>query len=912
MSGRVVFSVNGREHSEQPGPGQCLRTFLRELGYFGVKKGCDAGDCGACTVHLDGKPVHSCILPALRAQGRSVRTIEGLADADGGLHQVQRAFIEAQGFQCGFCTAGMVMTTACLTETQRADLPSALKGNLCRCTGYRAIADAVAGVSNVEHEVLASPIGRSVPVPAGPRVVTGAERYTLDVAIPGLLHMKILRSPHPHARIRSIETAATLALPGVHAVLTHEDAPPRHFSTATHEDPKDDPWDTLVLDRTLRFIGQRVAAVIADSEAAAEAGCAALVVDYEVVPAVLGVDTARAPGAPVVHDKPGWPGLAAPERNICAEIHGEAGDVEAALAEADFIHCDTYVSQRIQHAHLETHCAIGWMDDGGVLTLRSSTQTPFLTRDTLCRVFDRPRDSIRVLTARVGGGFGGKQEIIVEDIVALAVLKIGRPVKLELTRTEQFSATTTRHAMRVTVRAGARRDGTLTALHLGVVSDAGAYGNHSWGTLHHGCNESVIAYRCPNKRIDGVAVYTNTVPGGAFRGYGLSQTNFAVESAMDDLAWQLGMDPLDFRRRNAIGPDDPLVAAGHGPEDVEIGSYGLDQCLDLVRAALERDPGAPPPSPEWRVGTGIAIGMLDTVPPRGHISEVVLCLAPDGIFDLAVGTTEFGNGTTTVHRQIAAAIIGLAPDRIRVAQSDTRLVGHDTGAFGSTGTVVAGMATSRAAEAMRAKLLAFAASHMQAERAECRIVAGGVSSGGTVMSFEAIAREARAAGETPQAEGRFDGTPRSLTFNVQAFTVAVNPPTGELRILRSVHAADAGTVINPEQCRGQIEGGVAMGIGAALFEGVDIDARGAVATSVFRNYHLPAFGDVPRTEVLFADTSDRIGPFGAKSMSEAPFNPVAAALANAIHDAIGVRPRATPFRPDRIYQSTPIMPLSER
>lgn len=895
--------VNGERHDERPRPGQCLRTFLRELGYFGVKKGCDAGDCGACTVHLDGVPVHSCILPAARAQARTVTTIEGLAAADGTLHPVQQAFVDAQGFQCGFCTAGMVMTVATLTETQKGDLPAALKGNLCRCTGYRAIADAIEGICNVTHGAAPEPIGCSLPAPAGPRIVTGSEPYTLDVRPAGLLHMKILRSPHPHARVVSIDTAAALALPGVHAVLTHEDAPPRYFSTATHEDPKDDPWDTLVLDQTLRFIGQRVAAVIADSEAEAEAGCAALRVEYEVLPAVLTTAAARRPGAPVVHDKPKWPGLAAPERNICAEIHGEVGDAAAGLAAARFVHEGTYRTQRIQHAHLETHCAIGWME-GGVLTLRSSTQTPFLTRDTLARVFDRPRDSIRVFAMRVGGGFGGKQEIMTEDIVALAVLKTGRPVKLELTRTEQFSATTSRHAMEVTVRVGADAAGRLTALHLDVVSDAGAYGNHSWGTLHHGCNESVIAYRCPNKRVDGLAVYTNTMPGGAFRGYGLSQTVFAVEQAMDDLARQAGMDPLDFRRLNAIGPEDALVAATHGVDDVQIASYGLDQCLDLVRAALARDAGAAPPSPEWRVGTGFAMGMLDTVPPRGHFSDVTLRLAPDGMFDLAVGTAEFGNGTTTAHRQIAAAALGggLDVSRIRVAQSDTRLVAHDTGAFGSTGIVVAGMATARAAEALRPALLAFAAGRMQADPDACRLTPEGVAAPGGAMTYAEIGRAAAEAGEVLEAEGRFGGTPRSVTFNVQAFTVAVHPPTGALRILRSVHAADAGTVINPEQCRGQIEGGIAMGLGAALFEGVDIDAAGAVATATFRNYHLPAFADVPRTEVLFAATHDSIGPFGAKSMSEAPFNPIAPALANAITAAIGVRPTATPFRPDRIYQ----------
>src|SRR5271170_5519007 len=282
----VTYQINGNAFSQSPRAGQCLRTFLRQLGHFGVKKGCDAGDCGACTVLLDGEPVHSCLIPAFRADGRAVTTIEGLA-ADGGMHPMQQAFLDAQGFQCGFCTAGMVMTAASLDQAQRRDLPRALKGNLCRCTGYRAIFDALAGVRHVEEAAPGEAFGRNLAAPAGPAIVTGRARYTMDVAIDGLLHMKILRSPHASARIASIDASAALAAPGVIAVLTHHDAPSRHFSTARHELYTDDPDDTLVLDPVIRCIGQRVAAVVAISEAAAEAACGLIRVTYEILPAVF-------------------------------------------------------------------------------------------------------------------------------------------------------------------------------------------------------------------------------------------------------------------------------------------------------------------------------------------------------------------------------------------------------------------------------------------------------------------------------------------------------------------------------------------------------------------------------------------------------------------------------------------------
>jgi aerobic-type carbon monoxide dehydrogenase small subunit (CoxS/CutS family) len=356
----MTFLVNGNRHDATPRPGQCLRTFLRELGCFGVKKGCDAGDCGACTVHLDGRPVHSCLVPAFRAEDLEVTTIEGLGSPDK-MHPMQQAFLDAQGFQCGFCTAGLVMTAATLDQAQRRNLPAALKGNLCRCTGYRAIADAIDGVCHVERPEAGSSVGRNLPAPAGLGVVTGRVRYTMDVPpdgeLAGMLHMKILRSPHPSARIMSIDTSAALALPGVAAVFTHEDAPPRYFSTARHEMYTDDPDDTLVLDSVVRHIGQRVAAVVAESEAIAEAGCRLIEVDYELLPAVFDPEEAMRPGAPIIHDKPLSSRIANPQRNIVAELHGHIGDVEQGFAEADVVHEGAYVTQRVQHAHLETHGA---------------------------------------------------------------------------------------------------------------------------------------------------------------------------------------------------------------------------------------------------------------------------------------------------------------------------------------------------------------------------------------------------------------------------------------------------------------------------------------------------------------------------------------------------------------------------
>src|SRR3984957_1932355 len=672
----MSFFVNGTQHEANPRPGQCLRTFLRELGWFGVKKGCDAGDCGACTVHLDGKPVHSCLVPAHRAEEAQITTIEGLGSPQG-VHPMQTAFLDAQGFQCGFCTAGLIMTAVALNQGQRRDLPAALKGNLCRCTGYRAIADAIAGKRHIERVEPGEATGRNLPAPGGLGVVTGRVRYTMDVPpngeLAGLLHMKILRSPHPSARIRSIDTTDALALPGVAAVLTHVDAPARYFSTARHEMYTDDPDDTLVLDPLIRHVGQRVAAVVAETEAVAEAACRQIKVEYEILPAVFDPEEAMNPGAPVVHDKPNSSRIANPQRNIVAELHGHVGDVEKGFAEADVIHEGVYVSQRVQHAHLETHGAIGWLDGYGKLHIRTSSQTPFLTRDALCALFDLPSDRVRVFAERVGGGFGGKQEMITEDIVALAVFKTNRPGKLEYTRQEQFSASTSRHPMRITVKVGSRRDGRLTALSMKMLSNTGAYGNHGPGVMFHGSGKSIALYRCPNKQVDSYAVYTNQMPSGASRDYGLSQTNFAIESAMDEIARKIGMDPFAFRRMNVIKPGDPMVSTEEDQHDVEYGSYGLDQCLDLVEQALKSGTDADL-SEDWLIGRGVAAGMIDTIPPRGHRAESRIRLTTEGVFELTVGTAEFGNGTTTVHGQIAASILNTTVQHIAIRQSDTELV----------------------------------------------------------------------------------------------------------------------------------------------------------------------------------------------------------------------------------------------
>ncbi|WP_197382247.1 molybdopterin-dependent oxidoreductase [Mycolicibacterium mengxianglii] len=914
----MTVRINGTPAAGSPRPGQCLRTFLRDNGHFEVKKGCDAGDCGACSVLVDGQPVHSCVFPAFRADDHDVTTVAGLGTPED-LHPMQRKFLEAAGFQCGFCTAGMVTTSAALTEEQLADLPRSLKGNLCRCTGYRPITDALRGASNTEKPAQGADVGRSLGAPAGIRVVTGTEQYTMDFTVPGLLHLAVLPSRVAHARIRRIDTSAAEAIEGVRLVLTHRDSPPVAFSTARHENRLDDPDDTYVLDDTVRFVGQRVAAVVADDLATAERACRAIVVDYEELPAVFDPDLARQPEAPQLHHGKGPESrIADPSRNVVAELHGEVGDLDAGVAAAHSgggaVVTGRWHTQRVQHSHLETHGCTGWLEepahDGperrtrGRLVIRSSTQVPFLVRDELCHLFGLDRDEVQVFTKRVGGGFGAKQEMLTEDLVALAVLKLGAPVRYEFTRSDQFTVAPCRHPFRIDVTVAADGRGVLTALGVEVLVDAGAYGNHTPGVMFHGCGESLSLYRCPNKRVDAQAVYTNNLPSGAFRGYGLSQMIFAIESAIDELARELGLDPFEMRRRNVVVPGDDFVDSHVAHDDLAFGSYGLDQCLDLVEAALHSGAGAQAPA-GWQVGTGMAAAMIATIPPRGHFADATVTTSGDDTYTLSVGTTEFGNGTSTVHTQLAANELRTTVDRILLRQSDTDAAGHDTGAFGSAGTVVAGLAVQRACAELRTRLIEAAAVIAGVSANACELGPHGVQCRERFIDFA----ELTAAGPVVGA-GRHDGTPRSVAFNVQGFRVAVDADTGVVRILQSVQAADAGVVINPQQCRGQVEGGVAQAIGGALYEQMVVGASGEVTTATLRNYHIPQLADLPVTEVLFADTYDEMGPMGAKSMSESPYNPVAPALANAIRDATGVRLHQLPMTPARVWRALRTAPAA--
>ncbi len=894
------YEVNDRLYSAEPKPGQCLRAFLRDLEVFGVKKGCDAGDCGACTVWIDGTPFHSCLVPAFRGEGHKITTIEGLSK-DGELHPIQKAFHDAQAFQCGYCAAGMMMTmaSAAFDDAHKTDLPHALKGNICRCTGYRSIVDALHGKSNIEEDVAGNALGASIPNPHTDAILTGKARYTMDIAMKGMLHLKVLRSPHAHARLKSIDKSRALAIPDVVAVYSWEDVPRRLYSTALHEDHLVDPDDTYMLDNVARFVGQRLVAVVAETEAAAEAGVRAVVIDYEILPAVFDPFAAMQPGAPLLHDK----NVVTQNGNLFCALQGEIGNVAKGFTEAEAVHEQTYSTTRVQHVHLETHGSIAYKGEDGRWHVRTSSQGPFAVLKKLAYLTGVPAREIHVYTERVGGGFGGKQEMVSEDLPLFATMKLGgRPVKWEWTREEEFIGATTRHQMTTRVKLGARKDGTLTAMEVHVVSNTGAYGNHGSETLAAAMGSPIATYRCDNKKGIGQVVYTNMTPGGGFRGYGASQSTFAIECAMDDLARLLNVDPIEIRRKNVVRPGDNIESIWGEPGDASFGSYGITECLDIVERQLKKGNGIAKPDGDWLEGTGMALAMLECGPPTEHRSSAEMKLLPDGTYHLACGTSEFGNGISTAIKQIAANILGVRAKDVSLTNADTDRSPYDTGTFASTGTVVAGKATHITAEAMRDDILDFAARTRGEARDRCRLDNDAVICGNRRI----LLTELHAAGA--KVNHRFTVgrraylSPRSIAFNVQGVRLAVHKVTGEVRILHSVHAADIGKPINPMQCRGQLDGAVAMGYGWALVENMVHD-QGHMVNPQLRNCRVPAFADTPHTEIFFADTVDTIGPLGAKSQGECAINPVAPAVSNALADATGVRYAHLPFAPDRLFSA---------
>jgi putative selenate reductase molybdopterin-binding subunit len=921
------LTINGEARTWTIAPGDLLLDVLRREGCFGVKRGCEKGECGACAVLLDGKTVNSCLMFAAQAEGRAITTIEGVAH-HGQLDPLQESFLDHGAVQCGFCTPGMVLGAKALLERHpdptEEQVREAMAGHLCRCTGYKKPVEAVlrtarSVVAPNGHAV----VGQNLRKVDGNKLVTGGPAFTDDIHLPGMLYGKILPSPHAHARIRHIDVSKARALPGVHAVLTYKDVPRVPHTTAGQAWPEPSPYDTYLLDSKVRFVGDRVAAVAAESRAIAEQALKLIEVDYQVLPAVLDMEQAMEPGVPVIHDEPDSTRIYDRERNIAGYILREIGSVEEGFRQADYIVEREFRTQRQQHAMLEPHVSICWLDADGRLVIRSSTQVPYHCRRQVAMILQLPVSRVHVIKPRIGGGFGGKQEMLLEDICGALALATRRPVKIEYTREEEFYMARSRHPQILRMKMGVKRDGTVTASQLTVLATTGAYGGHSTTVQGNTGSKVLPLYRTPNMRFECHVVYTNMPVAGAFRGYGCPQGFFAQETLVDEIAEELGIDPLEFHRRNVIrlGDVDRLSAQlGEGKEGLPrvVRSCGLPGCMESAAGAIgwaEKRSALPGQGGRNRRGVGMACTMQGSGIAGVDWASAFLKGNEDGSFYLQVGASDVGAGADTVLSQIAAETLGVTLDKIFISSGDTDITPFDVGAYASSTTIISGGAVKKAAEKVRSQVLQ-AASRMldtPVEWLDCANNEIFTTSGERkAISMTDLALQTMYKDKFQIMDGASHfNTDSPPPFCATFAEVEVDTETGQVQVLHLATAVDPGTAINPMQAEGQVEGAVTQGLGYALTEELVLDEKGRPVNPNFLDYKIFGAKDMPKLTTILVQTDEPLGPYGAKSISEVPINGPAPAIANAIYHAVGVRLRKLPIRPEDVLKALRAVPKEE-
>ncbi len=998
---KIVLQINGTDHEADIRPSQSLLQVLRSAGYFGVKHGCETGECGACTVLLDGKPTNTCVYLAAQANGHRILTIEAMGEhpeqgwrLTEGLHPIQQAFVESGAIQCGYCTPAMVLAARALLEQNpnpsESQVREALSGILCRCTGYlkpvQAILRAAARLRGEEVEPIdAGSSGIPAPadwlpmpdsgetsgIPAAPPEITTATRvmphiavapetvtwsrvgkpepkvdavklvqgkpaFAADLEMRGLLVAKVLKSPHAHARIKKIDASKARSVPGVAAVLTHLDVPRVAYSTAGQSDPIPGPLDCFSLDNKVRFVGDRVAFVAAETEEIAEQALALIEVEYERLPVVFDPADSLKPGAPRLHDESDYVNFdhSDPTRNIAARIDIDIGDVERGFAEADQIFEAEYEVPKVQQVSIEPHVVVTYWDEDDRLVIRTSTQVPFHVRRQLAPVLGLPIKRIRVIKPRIGGGFGGKQEVLIEDVAAHLTIATGRPVIFEYTREEEFIAARSRHPMRIRMKTGVKLDGTITANEMYCLTDTGANGAHALTVTGNTGHKSMALYvgdgpyrERPNIRFRADIVYTNHPPAGAYRGYGVPQGFWAVERHMELVARALQMDPLEFRLKNALraGELQPFSTAwseGREPSPETIETCGLEECVRQGRAAIGWDHkyGNPdwhqtPGRPYLRRGIGVALVMQGTAIPYLDMGGASIKLNDDGSFNVLVGATDLGTGSDTVLAQIAAEVLGVPLDDIVIYSSDTDFTPFDKGAYASSTTYISGAAVARAAQQV-AERIAFRAARILNERGGGPAVQASeimltdrkaAAPDGRFVTLEEIGHNSLHHEDQEQimAVGSYVSPVAPPPFAAQFAEVTVDLETGQVRVERLVMAVDSGVIVNPITASGQIEGGMTQALGYAVCEEMVYDAAGRARERDLKDYHIFAAHEMPALETIFVETFEPSHPFGVKAVAEIPMDGVAPAVGNAILDACGADLRMIPATPERVFWAIP-------
>lgn len=760
-------------------------------------------------------------------------------------------------------------------------------------------------------------VNKSVKKVDGLALACGKPVFTEDFNINDLLCVKVLYSTKAHARIKNIDISKAEALEGVKCVLCYKNVPRVLRTTAGQGYPEPSPYDSVLFDNKVRFVGDRVAAVAAVNEEIADKALELIQVNYDVLGHIIDPRDAMKDNAPVIHDEKDCKVIIPidykPEKNICATVSAIVGDVDAALKNSDYVFEETVHAPRAQHCATEPHISVAYLDEKDRIVIVTSTQVPFHVRRIVAQTLELPVKKIRVIKPRVGGAFGSKQEVCFEDIVAMITLRTGMPCKLKFTREEVFISSRTRHEQYVTLKAGLNKDGKITAFDMYVLSNTGAYGSHGL-TVMCNCGSKVLPlYPTDNINFKGHAVYTNTPVAGAYRGYGATQAAFAMEIIIDQMAEKLGIDPVEFRLSHHIqeGQGSAIFQAlGEGREGVEqkVKSCGLAECIKLGAQEInwKEKYNKPKDRGPIKKGIGMAALMQGSSIPEIDMASASLKMNEDGSFNLLVGATDLGTGSDTVLAQIAAESLGISDDDIVVYSSDTDMTPFDVGAYASSTTYLSGMAVKNTAEEVKKQIIKVV-SEMFMEK-DCIYTFENKkvkSSSGKEASFEEIANRAMYQQNQFQigAIGSAISHSSPPPFSAHFVEVEVDTETGKVTVLKYVAAVDCGTAINPKLAEGQTEGAVLNGISYALTENYVLNDHGKMLNPNFRHYKTLKMNDIREIKTILVPTHEPTGPYGAKSVSEISINGAMPAISNAIYNATGVRLTDAPFTPDRVLKA---------
>ena len=901
MEERIRLKVNGEFRELTVDPQKSLLKVLRyDLRLTGTKCGCDGGRCGTCSVLVGPKLVLSCQIPVGKVGGRKITTIEGLGSPDH-LHPIQEAFIQAGAIQCGFCTPGMILATKALLDKNpqpsEEEIIRGLARNLCRCTGYVKIIEAVKLASEflfgLQRGFVSSQrgaVGQSIPLLDAHKKATGLAQYGDDLFFPGMLHGKVVRSTQAHARIRSVEIAEASACPGVQAILTSQDIP---GSNAYGSFVKDQP---VLCAARVRFAGDPIALVIAETEEQAEQAVTQVRVHYEPLPVSLDPLESLQETTSPLH----------PGGNLCAEKKLFSGDIAQGFQESDKVIQRIYQTHFVEHAYLEPEAGIGYHDEKGRITIIAGTQNPYVVHQEVTQILSLQPDQVRIIQPTTGGGFGGKQDLAIHALLALAAFKVRRPVKIRYSRRESMTTTSKRHPYLMDLKVGAKKDGTLLSIQAHYLANTGSYTGNAPPVFARSLFHIPGPYYFPHVDLSLKGVFTNNPSAGAMRGFGVPQVTLALECLLDELAKELGMDPWDLRYRNALTAEDILPTGQKIPGKVE-----MRRCLEAIKPYYEdfkkENINTKPPQ-GIRRGLGLAAGMYGIgftgvrFPGRARVS-----LEEDGTLVIRAAVSDLGQGVVTTLTQIAADGLGFPVQKTQVFCADT-LTDPDTGPTSASRQIFfTGNAVLRGLERLRSIILQLAPQIFEQPVAQVCFSADAIAIEGkplSAMPRSEFVRMAKEKGQKLEIEEIYEpedialdpktgkGRPYpAYTFAAQVAEVDVQEITGKVQVKRVVAVQDIGRAINPQIVEGQIHGCILMGIGWALKE-VFVPGK----TDSFAQYPLPRSIDVPKIKIILVETNEPGAPFGAKGVGECPILPTAPAILNAVAQATGVRSFKIPLR----------------